>query len=164
MDNKTFDPTAFLTQTVDAPVGDTTIQQCPEGEFRAMIDDFDGNAFRQTEGKEGSASAGKTFTIFQPLFVIQDAAVQAELEREKVSVPHKGIFLDFAPDGSLDFGKGKNVDLNRLREAVNQNVEGSWGFAMLKGAGPVMVQVRHVPDRQDPEKKFAKVTKVVAID
>lgn len=164
MDNKTFDPTAFLNQTVDAPVGDTTIQQCPEGEFRAMIDDFDANAFRQAEGKEGGNSAGKTFTIFQPLFVIQDAAVQAELDRDKVSVPHKGIFLDFGPDGALDFGKGKNVDLNRLRDSVGQNTAGQWGFAMLKGAGPVMVQVRHVPDKTDPEKKFAKVTKVVAID
>lgn len=158
-----FDPSTFMNETIDAPKGDTTIQQCPEGEFRAMIDDFDENAFRNFDAKEGSKSAGKNFTVFQPMFVIQDAAVQAELEREKVSVPHRGIFLDFDSSGALDFSKGKNVDLNRLREAVGQNEAGQWNFSMLKGAGPVMVQVKQIADKDDPEKKFSKVTKVVAI-
>lgn len=158
-----FDPESFLNTSVDAPVGDTVIAQCPEGEFTAMIDDFDANAFRSFEGKEGTQNAGKSYTVFQPVFVIQDAAVQAELGREKVVVPHKGIFLDFDSSGGLDFSKGKNIDLNRLRDAVGQNVAGSWSFSNLKGAGPVMVKVQHVPDSKNPENKYAKVTKVVKI-
>lgn len=159
----TFDPDTFMNQTVDAPVGDTTIPQCPEGEYQAMIDDFDANAFRSFDAKEGSKNAGKSYTVFSPPFVIQDAAVQAELERDKVVVFHKGIFLDFDSSGALDFSKGKNVDLNRLRDAVGQNVQGPWAFSQLKGAGPVMVKVVHEADRNDPEKKFARVTKVVKI-
>jgi hypothetical protein len=160
----TFDPDTFMNQTVDAPKGDTVMQQCPEGEFRAMIDDFDSNAFRSGEAGEQAKNPGKPYTIFSPGFVIEDAAVAQMLGRDKVVVGHKGMFLDFAADGSLDFGKGKNVDLNRLRDAVGQNVAGPWSFANLKGAGPVMVKVVHEPDRKDPEKKYAKVTRVTKID
>jgi len=158
-----FDPDTFMNQTVDAPVGDTTIAQCPEGEFRAMIADFDSKAFRSFDAGESSKNAGKNYTVFEPSFVIQDAAVQAELGRDSVTVRHSGMFLDFAADGSLDFSKGKNVDLNRLRDAVGQNVAGNWGIAMLRGAGPVMVKVVHEADKKNPEKKYAKVTKVVKI-
>lgn len=157
-----FDPSSFMNQTVDAPVGDTSIAQCPEGEFRAMIDDFDENAFDSFEGKK-EKTMGKTFVVFKPPFVIQDEAVKTELSREKVTVFHQGLFIDFASDGSLDFSKGKNVDLNRLREAVGQNVAGQWSFASLKGAGPVMVKVIHQPDSKDPEKKYARVSKVTRI-
>lgn len=160
----TFDPDTFMNQQMDAPQGDTVILQCPEGEFRAMIDDFDSNAFRSFTGKEGSKNPGKEYTVFEPGFVIQDAAVQQELGRDKVVVRSKAIWLDFANDGSLDFGKGKNVDLNRLRDSVGQNVPGPWSFASLKGAGPVMVKVVHEADKDDPEKKYARVAKVTKID
>lgn len=156
-----FDPSSFLNQTVDRPM-DTVVQQVPEGEYRAMIDDFDENAFDSFEGKK-EKTQGRTFVTFKPGFVIQDEAVAAELGREKVVVYHQGIFLDFAPDGSLDFSKGKNVDLGRLRDAAGQNVPGPWTFNNLKGAGPVMVKVVHQPDRHDPEKKYARVTKVTKI-
>jgi len=161
-DKPTFDPSTFLSQTVDAEM-DTTIKQCPEGEFRAMIDDFDNNAFDSFEGKK-EKTAGRTFVTFKPPFVIQDAAVAAELERDKVVVYHKGIFLDFNEQGQLDTGKGKNVDLGRLRESVNQNQAGPWSFDMLKGAGPVMVKVVHEAAKDDPERKYARVTKVTRID
>lgn len=162
MKDSTFDPSTFMNQTVDAPM-DTVFQQCPEGEYRAMIDDFDGNAFDSFQGKEGTKSEGKTFVTFKPPFVIQDAAVQAELERDKVVVYHSGIFLDFDEAGRLDFGKGKNVGLGQLRDAVGQNAEGPWTFDALKGAGPVMVKVVHEADKNDAEKKYARVKKVTRI-
>jgi hypothetical protein len=34
---------------------------------------------------------------------------------------------------------------------------------MLKGAGPVMVKVIHEADAKDPEKKYARISKVVKI-
>lgn len=44
------------------------------------------------------------------------------------------VFIDFTPEGALDFGKGKNVQLGRLREAVNQNQKGKpWSPGMLVG-------------------------------
>lgn len=154
-----FDANNFMQQTVDAPM-DTTIQQCPEGEFTAMIDDIDPEkAFRSGT----SEKSGKDWASFVPKFVIQDPAVAAALGREKVTVDHKGIFLDVGPDGGLDTGKGKNVDLGRLREAVGQNNDAGWTFGKLSGAGPVIVKVVHEPDRKDPEKKYAKVTRVAKI-
>jgi hypothetical protein len=158
-EDKSFDPDVFMQQTVDNPM-DTVIRQCPEGEFPAMIDDFEAaKAFRTFDKKEGDG----TFTVFSPPFVIQDEAVKAELERDKVVVYHKGMFVDIGPDGGLDTAKGKNVDIGRLREAVGQNAPGNWGFGQLKGAGPVMVKVVHEPDKADPEKKYARVTKVTRI-
>ena len=154
-----FDADAFMNQQVDAPL-DTVIAQCPEGEYRAMIDDFDNEkAFRTFTSEKNQ----RDFTVFTPPFVIQDDAVAATLGRDKVSVFHKGIFLDFDANGGLDTSKGKNVDLGRLRDAVGQNVPGPWSFSQLKGAGPVMVRVVHEADRNDPEKKYARVTRVVKI-
>lgn len=145
----------FLVSEQDLPRGDTTYKVCPPGEFRAMIDDFDNSAFRAFENKDG-----RQFTVFSPPFVILDPAVQAEVGREKVVVFHKGIFLDLTPEGKLDFSSGRNVQLNKLREAVGQNVPGKWSFAKLRGAGPVLVRVIHEENRDDPEQKYARVVKV----
>jgi len=154
-----FDAGTFMNQTIDAQL-DTQIKQCPEGEFRAMIDDFDEKAFRTFTSQKN----GNDYTVFSPPFVIQDQAVQADLGRDKVVVFHKGMFIDVGVDGGLDFSKGKNVDLGKLREAVNQNVAGQpWSFNHLKGAGPVMVRVVHEADANDAEKKYARVTRVTRI-
>lgn len=156
-----FDADAFMGSTVDAPL-DTVVQQVPEGDYRAMIDDFENDkAFRTFESTK---EPGKEFTVFTPPFVIQDDAVKAELGRDKVVVFHKGIFIDIDPNtGGLDTRKGKNTDLGKLREACGQNGPGAWGPSLLKGAGPVMVKVVHEADKNDPEKKYARVTKVVKI-
>jgi hypothetical protein len=153
-----FDPDTFMQQNVDAQL-DTIIQQCPEGEYKAMIDDFTNDAFRTFQSKND----GRDFTVFAPPFVIQDPNVGAQLGRDKVTVFHKGMFLDLDAAGGLDTGKGKNVDLGRLREAVGQNKAGPWNFNMLKGAGPVIVKVVHEADQRDKEKKYARVTKVVKL-
>lgn len=45
------------------------------------------------------------------------------------------IFIDFTPEGGLDFGKGKNVQLGKLRDAVDQNQKGKpWSPGKLVGA------------------------------
>lgn len=154
----TFDPNVFMQQTVNAQL-DTVVQQCPEGEFKAMIDDFDASAFRTFTSKKTNSD----FTIFAPPFVIQDPTVAAQLGRDKVVVFHKGIFIDTDAAGGLDTSKGKNVDLGRLRDAVSQNGAGPWTFNNLKGAGPVIVKVIHEADATDPEKKYARVSRVVKL-
>lgn len=158
MSEQSFDPDVFMQQTVDAPMSTVSIQ-CPEGEYPAMIDDFDAKAFRTFDRKDNEG----TTTVFSPPFIIQDETVKQMLERDKVVVYHKGMFVDIGPDGGLDTGKGKNVDIGRLREAVGQNAAGAWGFAQLRGAGPVMVKVIHQPDKDDPEKKYARVSKVTRL-
>lgn len=152
----TFDASSFMEQTIDAPMS-TEVEQVPEGEYRAMIDDFDASAFRTFTSQKN----GKDFTIFSPPFILQDDALAAKLGRERLVVYHKGMFLDFDDKGGLDTSKGKNVQLGQLRDATGQNAGGPWGFGQLKGAGPVMVKVSH--DVGNDGVARARVTRVVKI-
>src|SRR5262249_3688257 len=62
----------------------------------------------------------------------------------------QGYFLDIA-GGMLDMSKGKNVQLNRLSEAVGQNPGVAWTPPMLRGAGPVKLNIVIEQDKQDKE-------------
>jgi len=162
-----FDANAFMAQEVDEGLS-TVIEQVPEGDYRAMIGDFDSESgFRTFTAKPGSRNEGKEFTIFQPPFVLQDdprlAAVKQARGGNDVSVTHKGMFLDLTDSGSLDTANGRNVDLGRLRDAVGQNNQKGWKFSNLIGAGPVMVRVIHEGDQNDPMKKYARISRVVKI-
>jgi hypothetical protein len=136
-----FDPAAFLNTTVNEPMS-TEFLLCPEGEFQAFIDAIDEKCFESIEFDSKQRPGEKdTMNKFNPPFIIQDASVKAAMERDKVVVRAQ-IILDFEPDGTLSTGKGKNVKLGQLREAVNQN-QPPWNFSMLSGAGPLMVKVSH---------------------
>ena len=152
-----FDPNTFMEQTVDAELA-TRMEQCPQGEYQAMVDDFDTSAFSTFTSDKN----GKTYTTFKVPFSIQDAAVKAELDREKVVVS-QNIFLDLNESGGLDTGKGKNIGLGKLREALGQNTAGAWSFNNLKGAGPVMVKVGWRANPKDPTIQYAEVTSVAPI-
>lgn len=59
------------------------------------------------------------------------------------------LWLDTTESGGLDFGKGKNVGLGRLREALGQNAPGKpWAPGMLVG-GVAKVKVSHSIDKRD---------------
>lgn len=156
----TFDPDTFMNQTVDQPFS-TEAELCPEGEFPALVDSFDGKAFRQIEWKDKESGADRSSPMLSLPWVIQDENVKATLERTKVVVP-QDMFIDMR-DGHLDWAKGKNTDLGRIRTALRQNEPGPWTFAMLQGAGPAMVRVKHIPDKANPERKRAKVVAVTRI-
>jgi hypothetical protein len=161
MDSQTFDPDTFMQQTVDEPMA-TEFRICPQGEYQAMIDDFDSKAFTHVEWQDKQTGEQKSAPQFSCPFVIQDEKVKAELGREKLVVPAK-MFLDINAAGGLDFGPDRNVRLGQIREATGQNVKGPWSIMNLRGAGPVMVKVTHRQDKRNPERKFAEVTRVVAI-
>jgi hypothetical protein len=117
----TFDPNAFANaQFTDANA--TTFAPIPEGEFVASVDK---QAIRTTE---------KGNVILDVTWKIDDPQVAEETGIASPSV-RQSIFLDITPSGGLDFGKGKNVGLGRLREALNQNNAGQpWSFGNLVGA------------------------------
>jgi len=55
----------------------------------------------------------------------------------------QSLMLDVRADGALEFGKGKNVGLGRVREALGQNSTGRpWSFPML-GGQLAKVKVKH---------------------
>lgn len=158
-----FDPESFMQQTVDAPMA-TEFLVVPEGEYQAIIGDFDSDAFKSfdfTYKKGPRAGEPGSMTVFNCPFKIQDAALKASMERDEVTA-YGRFTLDFEADGSLSTKEGRNVTLGQLRAAVGQNQPG-WTFSQLRGQGPVMVKVTHRSDDKNPERKYAEVTRVAPI-
>ena|SRR5688572_5996282 len=165
-----FDPNEFMQTTVDTPTEglQTELKLCPEGEYRAMIDEFDGSAFDHftfTYQKGPQAGLPGSMTKLNlPFKITDEPRLMQELGRTETTV-RKPINLDFDKDGKLDFGVNRNLELNRVRAAVGQDQPGAWGFAQLRGAGPVMIRVVHrTGKRKDgTDFKIAEVDRVVRV-
>lgn len=136
-----FDPDAFI-QTVVTEPNDTVIEPVPIGEYHAIIKDFTIHKDRQTK-------AGEPIYPMDVIWSIQNPEIKERLGRNEVT-SRQSIFLDITANGALDMGKGKNVGLGRLREAIGMN-SGPFSFASLKGAGPAKVSIKHDPDKNDPK-------------
>jgi hypothetical protein len=152
-----FDADKFMQTNITGP-SSTTVLICPEGEFKAVVDDGDkAITARSFPGKDGKSDSHQ----MQVLFSILDDAAKAAVKRDKCLVPMT-VWLDVDDNGNLDTSEGRNVGLGRLRKALGQN-EGAWNPPMMKGKGPVMVKVSHRADPKDPSIKYAEVTRVSAI-
>lgn len=163
-----FNADDFMNETIDAPL-ETEIKLVPEGEYRAMIDDFPNDAIQRVdfEYKRGPnvGQPGSMLKFSCPFVIKDDPKVQQALNRDVVKV-YKELVLDVDENTKkLDFGVNRNVELGKIRDAVGQNVPGPWGIGRLKNAGPVMVKVVHrTYDRKDGSKgKRAEVDRVIAI-
>lgn len=130
-----FDPAAFLNQTFDE-ANSTESVPVPEGEFLAISE---GTKVDTWQTRDGSKSGLKCLVTWS----IQDDNVKQLLERKEVKVRQEFI-LDTTETGNLDFGKGKNVTLGRLREALDLNTPGQpFAFGMIDGRmGKVLVKHR----------------------
>jgi hypothetical protein len=101
----------------------------------------------------------KEYWLLDLTCVVTDQESISETGKDEPTV-RGSIFLDFTPEGGLDFGKGKNVQLGKLREACSQNQKGKpWSPGMLVGAS-VIGHVSHRIDKngnpQAEVKSFAK--------
>lgn len=136
----------------------TTIVPCPEGEYRAIIDDGE-KAITFMSGQKD----GKNWHKMNVGFKILDETVKAILGRDNVVVPMQ-MFLDLnETETDFDTSAGKNVSLGRLRDALGQNDDPSWSPAALKGKGPLMVKVTQRSDKTDPTIKYAEVSRVAKL-
>jgi len=162
MNDQTFDVDAFMNATVDAPMA-TNMAGVPEGEYTAMVGDFDSSAFRTVTTTDRATGATRDRPVLEVPFVIQDADLKAKLGRESVS--HRETFwLDMTPDGRLDTGPDKNIRLGQLRNALGQNTPGSpWAPSMLRNMGPVKIVIKTTSDKRDPEKKYTNITRYAKI-
>lgn len=153
-----FDLDKFMSSTASAP-GSTQWEVCPEGDFPIMLD----TDIKISNIKGESDKGPYDFWVMEIPCIIQDDAVKAKLGREKVTARMR-INLDIdEATARLDESKGKNVQLNRLKEALGQNVAG-WTPTMLRGAGPIMGHVRHVMNKKDPNSQpFAEIDRVAKI-
>ena len=102
------------------------------------------------------------WTILDVTYAIDDQGVREETGLPEPTI-RQSIFLELGADGKLDSGKGKNVNLGRLREAVGLNQPGqAFSFASLIGQACI-IAVKHTPDKNDPEIIYANVKKVAAL-
>ena len=151
----TFDPNTFLNMTTTES-NSTSQTPVPVGEYIGVVDKVEARPWQK---KDDPSVAGMALDI---LWSIDDANVKALLERDKVTVK-QGIMLDITPEGGLDMGKGKNVGLGRLREALDLNQPGQpFGFSMLTGRA-AKVAVKHRVDNKNPENIFAEVSAVAKL-
>lgn len=145
-----FDPNAFLDQVIEE-VGSTEIIPIPAGEYMATIDKKE---ITQWSKRDDPTVSGLKLKV---TWSLEDQAVRELLNREKVTVV-QDIMLDMTDTGSLDMGKGRNVELNRLRAAIDLNVSG-FSFNQLDGR-MARITVKHDPDRTDPQKFYTRVKSV----
>ena len=153
-----FDAEKFLNQTVTDPMSTVTIP-CPEGEFKAFIDDGERAVTFRDGGLDRNGNELSPQCVVQ-FAIMGDQIPNQFLKRDKVIVP-MNIWLDVNGD-ALDLSEGKNVGLGRLRKALDQN-DGPWNPMMMKGKGPVMIKVTQRSDKNDPTQKYAEVNRVSKI-
>ena len=135
-----FNPEQFLDTTLTES-NDTKTIPVPVGEYTAVVEDV---KCRQWTSKKDPSQSGITLEV---IWNIDDSAVKELLGREKVTVK-QGIMLDLTDSGGMDMGKGRNVGLGRLREALDLNTPGQpFSFSMLSGRlAKVSVSHRVVDD------------------
>lgn len=148
-----FDPNSFLmqetegansTESVPVPVGEwlMTAVECKPREWVA---------------KNDPSKSGIAVDI---LFEVNDQTVLDLLERDVVKIK-LGIMLDTTETGGLDMGKGKNVQLGRLRQALGLNdPSAKFSFGMIPGR-QVKGLVKHRAG--DNGQIFAEVDSVIAV-
>lgn len=140
-----FNPDTFLnTTTTDA--NETTYTPVPEGEWQAVI-------------KEIKPRAAKENALLDIIWGVDEQEV-IDATGMKNPIVRQSIFLDITDTGALDKGKGKNVQLGKLREAVGQNQNGKpWQPGMLVGQ-VAKIKVTHRMYEGEPQ---AEVRGVAAL-
>lgn len=140
MNATTFDPATFLNATYDEAL-DTKVVPCPVGEYLGLAEKVE---VKQWASKDGSSSGLKLVILWD----IQDENVKQLLGRDTVRVPQDQM-LDLTETGALDMGKGKNVGLGRIREALGLNTPGEpFAFSMIQGR-LAKVKVSHRASGED---------------
>lgn len=141
-----FDPDLFMnTTTTDA--NDTNFAPVPVGEYQASI-------------KEVKAATAGDKPVLNVTWAIDSDEVREETGLASPTV-RQTIWLDLTEQGGLDNGKGKNVGLGKLREALGQNTPGKpWSPGLLVGQ-VAMVQIGHRSGK-NPGEVFADVKQVAA--
>jgi hypothetical protein len=129
-----FDVNTLLDLEIRAATS-TDYTPVPEGVYRAIIRKVD---IRRNTSK----ASGEAFTSLDLSCEVDDEVARTVTGMDHPTV-RGSMILELNSDGGLDFGKGRNVRLGRLREAVDLNDERKpFSFRMLVDR-QVKVDVRH---------------------
>lgn len=144
-----FDPAVFLNMEF-SDANSTEYVPVPAEEFFAIVDKVEPVQWQRKDGTKGGIKLSLTWAI-------DDAGVRELLGRDKVTVK-QDIMLDTTEQGSIDMGKGKNVNLGRLREALGKNTPGQpFRFSDFTGCY-AKVKVEH---RMDNGQVYAEIRSVM---
>lgn len=135
-----FNAATFLSSTTSEQ-GSTKRIPIPKATYPGVCEPLGENSFRQAEGTK---EPGRFYTFLDLTWVLQvSEAVKAETGRDKVTV-RQSCIVDVNEQGTgLDFSKGKNIQVNRLREAVGQNVAGQGWAPHMLGGRTALITVEH---------------------
>lgn len=147
-----FDVEAFKNTPVQG-ANSTDYIPFPEGEYPGVVEDYD---VRVVDTKNGP---GTTFEAKVKLDVTK--SILDEIGMNQPPTFRFQCWLDITEQGGLDLGKGKNVKLGQLREAVGLNNPAvPFNFDQLKGR-PLRVKTKNVPgDRGGVFTNITHVTKL----
>lgn len=127
----TFDTDEILNLQTEGKM-ETSLPPIPEGEWPAYVKDV--------KARQGEKD-GKPWVALDVTWAVTDSFVAGEVGIEEPTA-RQTVFLDLNESGGLALGKGKNLQLGRLREAVGQNGPQPWQPSNLIGANAI-VRIAH---------------------
>ena len=142
-----FDPEAFLNTDIEGSCA-TSFSPIPDHEALLVV-------------KKVEPKASGDYAILDVTFLVDSDEAREETGQDEPTV-RVGIFLDIDDNGMLDLGKGKNVQLGRLRAALGQNDGGAWSPAGMVGE-TCLGHVTQRPDKNDSEKIYNDVKQFTAL-
>jgi hypothetical protein len=108
-----YDPQTFATMTF-VGANSTSAEVLPVGEYPATIEKHNITSWQKRDDPSiGGLKVTFTLKASHP-------TLEAKLGRTSSFVDYE-VMLDLTPEGGLDMGKGKNVKLGKLREAIGLN-------------------------------------------
>lgn len=143
-----FDENSFMSSETQGEMS-TEFTPVPEGEYQAVA--------KSVGVRSGSGDKGD-WAVLDVAWAVDSAEATEATGMDNPTV-RQSIFLDITESGGLDLGKGKNIQLGRLREALGQNGPGGWSPSMIEG-NVATVKVAH---RMHEDRLYADVKSVSAI-
>ncbi len=152
-----FNPELFLNTSV-TEANSTELLPVPEGEYVAVSDPVTAESFNSYDITKGDRAGQKGHSL-NLQWTINDEGGQLKEMLGRKPTARQNLMLDIKQDGTLEFGKGRNVELGRVREALNQNGNGQpWAFSML-GGQVAKIQIKHTIDKNSG-RLYVNVVKV----
>ncbi len=155
-----FNPEQFLNLTVE-DANATELLQVPEGEYTAVSEPVTSDSFKSFDINKGDRAGTKGFAL-NVVWLINDEDGRLKEFLGRAPKVTQRINLDIGPDGTLEMGKGRNVYLGQLRDALGQNLAGRpWQMGNL-GNQVAKIQVKHRVDTASG-RTFIEVPKVAKL-
>lgn len=143
-----FDPESFLHNEVEGQM-DTKVTPVPEGEYPGVAIDVKARNINE-------------YAVMEVTWQIDDPEFEKIIGRNPARV-RQSVFLDLMENGSLDLGSGKNVQLGKLRDALNQNnPDQAWSPSAIIG-NSATVLVTHRSDPKNPDNVYDQVSRVAPL-